>query len=216
MTTRAELIADLDIWLARDDLSSGGSEDTLLRIAQANIDRVIRPRTQKVNGTLVCSSRSTALPAGFQALRSLTLQSDLDRTVEYLTPERIREAPIWNNQGGGLTDNTATAYTIEGDVITLAPAPTAGAPVTLDIVYFARFDTLTNPSDTNWLLTNHYDAYLWAILNAAAIFLEDTELQIKYTGLFDAVVNDIRTNERRARFPAGGGLISTGHPRAVV
>jgi hypothetical protein len=123
---------------------------------------------------------------------------------------------VWNNQVGGLVDNTAAAYTIEGSSITLAPAPTVGAPITLDIVYLAKFSDLVNPSDTNWLLANAYDIYLWGVLNAAVVFIEDTELQIKYTGLFEAAVEELRTSERRARFPAGGGLISTGHPRAVV
>lgn len=215
MTTRAELIADLDVWLARDDLSSGGNQDTMLRIAQANINRRLRVQAQEVITQLVCTSRTTPLPVDYQALRSLSRDTTMDRSVTYLTPERIRESPVWQNQGGA-TGVDATAYTIEAQSVTLAPAPTAGAPVTLDIVYIGKFDDLVNPADSNWLLLNNYDIYLWAILEAAAIYLEDDELLLKYKGLFDVAVGELIDTERRARTPPATGLIATGHPRAVV
>ena len=215
MTTRAELMADLDGWLTRDDLTTSADAGTMLRIAQATINRRVRTRSQETTAQLTATSRNTALPTDFQAMRSVSLDSALDRNVEYLTPERIREAPIWNNQGGGLTDNTALAYTIENTNLVLAPAPDATAPVTLDIVYFAKFSDLVNDTDTNWLLTNAYDVYLWAVLQAAAVYLEDENLEAKYERLFEKAVEELRLSERRARF-TGAALIATGNPRRVV
>lgn len=216
MTTRAELLADLDSWLARDDLSAGGEQTTILRIAQAIINRRVRTSDLELVTTLVCTGRTTALPTGCLGIVSLTLDSSLDRTVQYLTPERIREAPIWNNQGGGLTDNTASAYTIEAKSITLAPAPTVTAPVTLDLVIYSKLSDLVNDSDTNDLLTNNYDLYLWALLEAAAVYLEDTELQLKYNGLFSRTLTELERSENMLKFPLSTDLIATGHPRAVV
>ena len=216
MTTRSELIADLDVWLARDDLSSGGAQDTLLRVGQAHINRRVRMQAQEVIAQLACSSRSTTFPTGFQALRSLTLDNALGRDLTYLTPERLREAPIWLNQGGSRVDNSVVAYTIEALGVTLAPEPTVSAPVTLDIVYFKKFDDLEDPSDTNTLLTEHYDIYLWSLLRAAGIFLEDEALEMKYSNLFDRDLADLERSERRNRIPIASGLIATGNPRAVV
>jgi len=215
MTTRAELMADLDSWLTRSDLTSSADADTMLRIAQATINRRVRVRDQEKTTQLTATSRTTALPSDFLSLRSLSLDSALDRNVEFLTPERIREAPIWNNQGGGLTDNTALAFSIEGLNIVLAPAPTATAPVTLDIVYFSKFADLVNDTDTNWLLTNAYDVYLWAILMAAGVYLEDENLEAKFENRMEKAMEELRVSERRARFN-GAALISTGSPRRIV
>ncbi len=217
MTTRAELITDLDDWLARDDLSAGGKEDTFLRIAQAQINRKVRVRNREVTTTLIASARTAALPDDYQSMRAIALDSTLDRRVEYLTPERIRESPIWNNQGGFRFDRdvTPTAYTIEANNLVFAPEPTADNPITFYLVYYAKFDDLVNGTDTNWLLTNAYDVYLWAILHAAAIFLQETTLAGGYAGLFKQALVDLADSERFGRF-SGSNLFSTGSPRRVV
>jgi len=215
MTTRAELIADVDRWTARSDLSNDQDMGTFLRLAEAKINRRIRVRAQETSTDLVCNSRTTALPTDYLHFRSVSLDSSLDRTMEYLPPERIREAPIWNNQGGGLTDNTAAAFTIEGTNLILAPAPSVASPVTLNIVYFAKFPALVNSSDTNWLLTNAYDVYLWALLFEAFTFLQDVEMASAFSSRFEAAVSELERSEKRARV-SGSALMRTGNPRRTV
>lgn len=197
-----------------------GSADTILRLAEAEINRRLRTRAQEVVAQLVCNSRSTPLPTEFLAFRFATLESSMGRDVEYLTPERIREAGIWNNQGGGLTDGTASACTIESDVnglvLTLAPEPTATDPVTLDIGYFRTFPALVADTDTNWLLTNHYDIYLYACLKQTGIWDDDQIVEAKYGMLLDTSMSDLTRQENRARIPAAKGLIATGYPRRAV
>ena len=211
MTTYTQLQADVDQLYGRSVF-----QDVLMRIAEPKIRRRVRVREMETTTQLVCNSRTTTLPTDYLALRALTLDSALGRDIQYLTPERIREAPIWNNQGGGLTDNTALAVSIEGNAITLAPAPSAGAPVTLDIVYFAQFASLSAGTDTNWLLTNAYDVYLWAVLFAAADWDEDDVLAEKFERRFENAVLELEESDRRGRFPGGKALVATGSPRAVV
>lgn len=215
MTTRQELINDVDAWMKRANLTTGADATTFLRIAEAKIRRRIRSTDREVTTTLSATGRTVALPDDYLSLRSISLDSALDRTIEYLSPERIREAPIWNNAGGGLTDNTAQAYTIEGGNIVLAPAPTAEAPVTLDIVYNASYPPLVNATDTNTLLTNNYDIYLYAILTAAATNVQNTELAAGYSSLFEATVVEFERSEGRKR-NSGSALFRTGNPRRVV
>ena len=216
MTTRAELLQDLDAWLARDDVAADADASTMLRLAEAQINRRVRVRAQETTIKLECRSRATPLPDDFLAFRAATLDSSLGRDIQYLTPERIREAPIWNNQGGGLTDNTALAMTIEGNALILAPAPTDGGPVTLDLVYFARFLPLVNGDDSNWLLMNAYDVYLFAALKQVSIWDQDDQAALKFELLLDRALEELRISERRGRFPGGKALVSTGNPRGVV
>ena len=215
MTTRQELLNDVDAWMKRDNLTGGPDIGTFLRLAEAKIRRRIRTMDREVTTTLSATSRTTALPDDYLSLRSISLDSALDRTIEYLTPERIREAPIWNNQGGGLTDNTAQAYSIEAGNIILAPEPTATAPVTLDIVYNASYAPLVNASDTNTLLTNNYDIYLFALLAAAATNVQNAQLAAGYNSLFEASVIELERSEGRKR-NSGSALFRTGSPRRVV
>lgn len=215
MTTRQELIDDIDAYMARSDLSGGRDATTFLRVAEDRIKRRIRPVDREITTQLSATGRTVALPDDYLSLRSVSLDSALDRTIDYLTPERIREAPIWNNSGGGLTDNTAQAYTIEGGNLVLAPAPTPEAPVTLDIVYNASYPRLVNSTDTNALLQAHYDLYLYAALLEAATYVQHVELATAYNSRFEAAVTEYERQERRKRY-SGSALFRTGSPRRVV
>ena len=215
MTTRQELLNDVDAWMKRSNLTGGADIATFLRIAESKIRRRIRATDREVTTQLNATGRTVALPDDYLSLRSISLDSALDRTIEYLSPERIREAPIWNNSGGGLTDNTAQAYTIENNNIVLAPEPTATAPVTLDIVYNASYAPLVNANDTNTLLTNNYDIYLYAILTAAATNIHNIELASGFSSLFEAAVVEFERSEGRKRY-SGSALFRTGNPRRVV
>ena len=213
MTTRSELLADLDPWLARDDISVNVDTSTFLRMAQAVLNRRIRVRAQETTVELSCTSRTTALPSDYLSARSVTLQSTIGRVLDQLTPERIRESAIWNNQGGSAADNTPAAYAIEGTNLILAPAPTVSAPVIIDLVYFAKFADLTASNDTNWLLTNAYDIYLYACLHVVGVYLQDVEMAQGYESLMDKGIIELERSERRARF-GGSALVSTGSPRS--
>lgn len=215
MTTRQELIDDVDSYIARSDLATGPDAATYLRLAEAKIRRRVRTTDREVTTTITATGRTAPLPDDYLSLRSISLDSALDRTIDYLPPERIREAPIWNNSGGGLTDNTAQAYTIEGGNLVFAPAPTADSPVTFDIVYNASYAPLVNANDTNTLLSTNYDVYLFAILFEAASFLQDVELASAYNSRFEAAITELERSEGRKRY-SGSALFRTGSPRRVV
>lgn len=216
MTTRGTLLAQGDSWLARDDLSAAGLQDILLSVAQATIDRRVRLRAQEASLDITATARATPLPDDFISMRAVVLNTTLARSLDYLTPERIRESPIWFNQGfrDAGDDIGASAYTIEGNDLILAPEPTTeGVPIT--IVYYRRFASLVDASDTNELLTNNFDVYLYAYLHAAADYLQEPELAADYERRFEKAVAEITRHERWGRF-TGSALISTGNPRRTV
>ncbi len=188
MTTLAILRSDVSSWLA-EDVST--VIDALIRNCEAEIRRKVRVRDMELTTTLDCSNRSTALPDRFLSLRSLSKQHDYDRRLEYMTPEKIREGNGWNDTDG------PTAYTIEGDNLILAPAPTT--TITLDIVYLRAYAALSADTDTNWVMTNAYDVYLWGTLMQAAIYLEDQELETKYMALFSTTVEALNREQKLSR-----------------
>ena len=215
MTTRGQLAADVIAWSSRDDVGTGDVFNSLLRMTEAQIKRRVRTREQEVTTTLMADRRGTELPTGFLRQRSLTLAGSQDRTMDYLPPARLRESAFWDNTGS-FSEPTPQAYSIEGLTLLLAPAPTEEAPVELFFTYVAAFAPLTASADTNWLLQEAYDVYLWGLLAAAAIYLEDEELEVKYDTRFERSISELNRSENRARLPSAAGLRVVGAPHEVV
>ena len=215
MTTRGQLAADVSSWTARSDVGSGDVFTSLLHVAEAQIKRRVRTREQEITTTLTADRRGTPLPTGFLRQRSLTLAESLDRVMEYLPPARLRESAYWDNTGS-FSDPSPQAYSIEGMTLLLAPAPTEEDPTDLLFAYVAAFEPLVEAEDTNWLLQEAYDVYLWGTLAAASIYLEDEELEVKYDTRFDRSIRELNRSENRARVPSAGGLRTIGSPHYIV
>lgn len=188
MTTYATLKSDIASWFIDEDLTS--VIPSLVRNCEAALRRSLKVRAMEVTGTLDVSGASTALPDGFLSMRSLTRQG-VDRRLDYLSPERLREGDEWDSSGEIL------AYTIEGENLIVAPAPTQ--TVMLDIVYVKALDPLSGDSDTNWVLTNAYDVYLFGCLEQAAIYAEDVELEQKFGARFAGVVESLNREQALSR-----------------
>lgn len=204
MTTHAVLKADVAGFLVKTNLTSDMA--TFVRMGEAKIARRVRVRAQETTSTLTVTSSTTALPTDYLSMRSVTVDVANKRTLEQMTPETIREAAVWDRGGDAL------AYSIEGTNIIVAPAQTN---TDLNIVYFARFDALSADDDTNWLLTNAYDVYLYAVCEAAAIWLHDEVKEAKYSALFDRAVSELEDAEKKARV-GGSARVSFGNHRGTV
>lgn len=194
MTTFQALKQDVNDRLVRS------FADTLLnsfnRIAEAMIAREVRVRQQITRGDLTLAAVSGTnygeadLPTGWLEFRSITLDNESGPGLTFMEPEIFfsrREAFSGEAPQG--------IYTIEGDKIYAAPGGTG----TLKVSYYARFTALSANDDTTWLLTNHYDVHLAAILYAAADYEQDDQLMARYKAQFDLGVRALNRNDRRAR-----------------
>lgn len=220
MSTLGQLKTDVDNWLARDDVAvSGSSFPSILLLAEAEIARDIRTVVQEQRTTLSIGSRYTDLPADFLAVRQIFIDDNNgQRFFEYQTPETLREGNTW------LNGRTPSFYSLEGDEDTggigdvrlvLAPEPDASSPVDVELLYWARFPALVNDPDTNWLLQNYYDVYLWQTLKQAAIFIQETELAQGYAANYMDARENVRVTENRKRYGASSKQ-AYGSPRAII
>lgn len=220
MSTRIQLMASIDDWLARDDVAvSGVSSNQILQIAESNIARDVKLVTQELTTTLTFTGREADLPANYLGPRTPFID-DNTRKFEYKTPEAIREASSWNDGRVG------AFYTLEGsnDVtaahddrvkMVIAGPASAASPLTVEVNYYARLDALVDTTDTNWLLQNHYDIYLYAGLHAACEYLREVTLAQYYKGKYDEVVADQNRLENRKRYGSMPKQ-SYGSPRGIV
>lgn len=222
MSTFGQLKTDIDNWLARDDVAVSGADiGSIILLGEAEIAREIRCVVQEQRTTLVTgATRFVDLPSDFIQMRQQFIDSSDGRgRMEYQTPEAIRKSGQWNGQ-----QTIPTFYTIEGgDDLTgttparlvLAPPPDGANPQNIDILYWARFAALSADPDTNWLLQNYYDVYLWQMLKQAAIYLQETELATQYGGRWLDTKESVRRTENRKRF-MGSSLKSYNNPRTII
>lgn len=222
MTTLGTLKTSVDQWLARDDVAVTNAEfPQILLVAESNIARDVRLLTNEASTTLNFTGRSVDLPADFLEVRNPFIDDNI-RKFEYKTPQAIREARSWNDGRVG------AFYTLEGSPDPGAPATnddrvkmviaspaSASSPLDVDINYYRRFPALSADTDSNWLLVNHYDIFLYATLRAAAEFIQESELEQNYLVKYLNAIEKQNKHENRKRWGAMPKQ-AYGNPRGVV
>lgn len=176
--------------------------NTFNKLCEAEIRRKVRVRQMETTDTSFSqSTQSTSLPSRFIAMRSVSLDETGNRNLDYLTPQRLRSSRVWDETGN------PKAYTIEGDNLVVAPFTAC----TLHLVYYAMFAALSGDSDTNWLLANAYDVYLYGNLKHAAIWALDPQAASGYDAMFKEAIASVNREHRWARI-SGSAPIRTGGP----
>ena len=175
MTTLSILKSDVDKYLARSDISEDVA--TFVRLAESRIRNKVRVRQMETTEDLAITSQSTALPSGFIELVRFNIDATSNRRMEYVPPDQG-----WRNENN-VTNGAPNTYTIEGENLIVFPAP--GAAIAGKINYIKAFDPLVNDDDTNWLLINAYDVYLYGCLAETKAFIEDDDQAMKWLSAFD-------------------------------
>ncbi len=218
MTTVESLQSDIANILSRDDLS--GDFAMHLRLAHARISRDIRCRAMEKTYVFrpseqgVTTGRLTAIDLGAEfsphtllaittvAYGLLSDPSQLTRvSLEQLLEDADKDLP------SGTPTRYALGYSTSGSpTISLEPGVAATDTDYLTVSGFVAFslDT-TDPTATNWLLTNHYDVYLYSLAAAACGTIQDFDRQRQYLGMYKEAVAELAKVENQAR--TGGSVI---------
>ena len=218
MSTFLILKQSVDSWLLRDDVAVSNSEfSTIMLLAESEIATDVRCVVQETSTDLVFTGRAEDLPADYLVERNPFIDDNV-RKIAYMTPKQIRESGPWQ------TGRTGAFYTLEGgggtspddrvQMIIAAPA-SASTPLTITVNYYKRFAALTQDADTNWLLQNHFNVYLYAALRASAEYIQEDTLEDCYLGKYAAAIEKLTKPEHRKRF----GVIpkqAYGSPRGIV
>jgi hypothetical protein len=178
--------------LNRDDLTS--AIPTFVRLAQAQLNRKIRSHRQITRGSLTIDAQFEALPADWLETIRITMDANPIRVLTQISMDdltRYRTA----------TDNSTDApvyFSHNGTDIELFPTPSTS--YTGQITYYAKIAALSADGDTNWLLTNHPDVYLYGALVHTAPYLKDDARIAVWAGLLAQAMNEIEEESNAARF----------------
>lgn len=190
--TYGELLSDVADWMARDDLSD--QIRRFVQSAQSDICKDIRVRGMEKTITYsVGAVGSQTLPTDFKGARRLWVDAET-RTLDFLPPERF-----YNSRINGTSGNPI-AYTIEGESIIFAPTPGSSNPVDIHMAYFGNYATMVALSDTNTLLQEHYDLYLYCALKHGFAYIRDDIQAAKFKNEYEQMVRKVNRNDNRDRF----------------
>lgn len=178
--------------LNRDDLTS--VIPVFVSLAHAQFNRKIRSHRQITRGSLTIDAHFEALPADWQETIRITMDANPIRVLTQISMDdltRYRTA----------TDNSTDApvyFAHNGTDIELFPTPSTS--YTGEITYYASITALSADGDTNWLLTNHPDIYLYGSLVHSAPYLKDDARLAVWAGLMAQGMNEIEEESAAARF----------------
>ena len=178
--------------LNRDDLTSVIPQ--FVSLAQAQFNRKIRSHRQITRGSLTIDTQFEALPADWLETIRITMDANPIRVLTQISMDdltRYRTA----------TDNNTDApvyFAHNGTDIELFPTPSTS--YTGQITYYAKITALSADGDTNWLLTNHPDVYLYGALTHSAPYLKDDARIAIWAGLAAQAMAEIEDENNAARF----------------
>lgn len=153
----AFLIAHLEL-----DAETEAQLPALIRMAEYRLNRMLMvpERETSVSLTTVADVQFAALPVGFRQLRTAYLDGEYP-----LAPVTLN---VLYGQFGGDTGKP-TVYTVQNQSLYFGPMPDAAYSVT--ITYMEKLPPISLVNQSNWLLAENADAYVYACLVQIEAFL---------------------------------------------
>ena len=189
--------ADLKTAIA-DYLANGSATASIpsfVRLAESVIRRDVRVQAMESKATGALASGVLTLPAGFVDARRLEVGG---RVHDYVNAEQYAEMEDAGSQ--------ARVFTRVGNTIEVLN----GGNGSYELLHYAAFPALSADSDTNWLLTNASDVYLFKSLMFAAVFLKDVEAAQAYEGLYQGAKDAVNALENTNKYSGSALTMSIG------
>ena len=170
----AALSLSIGRWLNRTDLADVIPD--FVRMAEAEFARDVRLR----------SSFQVAEEDGYTPNGEIALPSDMLELQELSVGGQVMaELPMadWRERIGG------PYFARIGNVAHV----TGKAAATYQLRCLLRLPQLAFPSDSNWLLREHYDVYLWKCCEQGSVWMRDAEAAQGYNQKYELAVQHLLT-----------------------
>lgn len=196
ITTYATLKTAIADFLNRDDLTS--AIPTFVALAEASIKRDVRHWRMENRATATLNSQYEALPARWIAPIRLMITGGQSYDLIPVGQAEIASLRASSNDAGrpmyyALTQGELEFY------------PTPDQSYTLEMVYYEAPAALSADGDTNWLLTNFPDVYLYGSLVHTAPYLSDDARSQVWAAFYQSAIDSVGIDEQKAKY-GGSGL----------
>lgn len=191
LSNYTDLKSSIATYLARSDLTSVIPD--FIKLAEIRLRRDLRISEMLTNTALTVSSNVITLPADFLEMRSIYFNSNPFTTLEYQTPDQFSRNG--QNSFGGIP----VYFTIIGNEIHFAPDPDTSD--TVQLLYYAKPDFLSDSNLTNEFTDNCIDALLYGALGEAETYLMNDARVQTWAALYDRALGSIRTSNEGKKYP---------------
>lgn len=186
-STLKSSIAD---FLNRSDLTS--VIPTFISLSEAKFNRTLRVRQMIKRATATIDTQFFAMPADFLEAKSFVLNTNPLTYVEYATQDFLQK----QRQDVYITSGKPALFGVVGTQFETVPTPDGN--YTGELTYYAKIESLSDTTTSNWLLAYAPDLYLYGALVQAAPYLRDDERISVWGQFYTAAMEDIVVADQRA------------------
>ena len=200
ISTFSELKSSIADYLDRSDLTAIIPD--FIRLAETQMNRVVRDRRMLQRSTAEVDSQFSQLPSDFLEMLNLQVNGSSIKGLEFRSPSALdAERPFLSQYG------EPVFFSIVGETLEVLPNPN-GAVYDLELLYYQSIPALSDSQTTNWVLTNHPDLYLFGALKQSAPYLKNDERLPIWNSLFAQALEELRIQDDRSQTYTGRLAIS--------
>lgn len=193
ITNYGELKSAIGDFLNRSDLTS--VIPTFIDFAESEFNRSLRVRQMVTRAEAEIDSRLSAVPSDFLEAKDLVIVTGTPVTpLQFVTQQEMGQ--IRNSEVSAA--GKPKYFSVVGDQFEYCPTP--DVVYSLEMAYFAKIANLSADSDTNWLLTDYPDAYLYTALTHSAPYLKDDERTPVWQSLAEKAKAELNARDQSASY----------------
>lgn len=192
ITNYSDLKTQVANYLGRTDLTS--QIPNFISFAELRLSRDLRIRQmlKTATATMTAGDSTVGLPSDFLQMRDLFINGTPRIAISYLTPSNFTRDSRASESG------KPVFYTMRGNEFEFAPIPDAA--YTLQMLYYAKPDALSDSNPSNTFLANCPDALLYgALVEAEPYLMNDARTEL-WTNLYRAAINNLNTSDDEAEY----------------
>ncbi len=182
-------------WMGRADLTSRIPEGIVL--AEAKMNRRLRVKDMVTKTTFSITGEYVAVPTSFGGVKTFYLNTNPTKIIQFMP-----DAQMTSEYAGQV--GIPIKYNVQGSNFRFGPPPDATYSATL--VYYLQVPALTNSATTNWMITNHPDAYLYGVLGEMCGFAKDVEGAKTWIAAMYGVIDEIKMASNRDSYSGDGAV----------
>lgn len=193
ITNYGELKSAIGDFLNRSDLTS--VIPTFIDFAEAEFNRSLRVRQMVSRAEAVIDTRFSAVPADFVEAKDLVIVTGTPVTpLKFVTQQEAAQIRSEELTAAGKPQY----FSVVGGQFEMIPTP--DSEYSVEMSYFAKIDSLEDDADTNWLLTDYPDLYLYTSLMHSAPYLKDDERTAVWANLATKAREELIARDTSASF----------------
>lgn len=197
ISTYSDLVAAITSqWPARSDL--GAVADSIIGFAEALFNSRLRMRQMEEMQTLIPDvepgSYICALPVDYIEYKRVVELASIRRPLAYITEDAADR--LYPTRAAGLACN----FTIRSGLLQAFPQSAND----IELTYYQKIPGLSEANPTNWLLTEHPNAYMHACLMYVGQYVQDADRMLSESQFLQTYLDLMAAVENRGKFGNAG------------